>query len=219
MLAKKRRCTDADHGRHACRKANQLYNKDKTVSTPVRRFSLSKFFRWILSYNWMDTEHTFPSTLQPSRGLLRDQCELHWSWTRPGEGCNVGGNLCSMHGVSKRSGGANQIVGQQPLRWSTETVRGPQPAVGVSLLKMPANQLYYTHIHLRLIKNLIKSWTEHDKEFKLTCTCTSIKSFWQVAEGSRSSWLQTLGNQPINCSPFIRYTNRNCWLYNTTWIH
>ena len=29
----------------------------------------------------------------------------------------------------------------------------------------------------------------------------------QVAEGSRSSWLQTLGNQLFNHSPYIRYTN------------
>ena len=42
----------------------------------------------------------------------------------------------------------------------------------------------------------------------------------QVTKGSRSSWLQTLSNQLIKRSPYIRYTNRKYYLqYNTTWIH
>ena len=42
----------------------------------------------------------------------------------------------------------------------------------------------------------------------------SVDFSCQNAKGSRSSWLQTLGNQLINCSPYIRYTNRKCyWLY------
>ena len=37
----------------------------------------------------------------------------------------------------------------------------------------------------------------------------------QVAEGSRSSWLQILGSQLIDCSPYIRYSNwKHYSLYN-----
>ena len=38
-------------------------------------------------------------------------------------------------------------------------------------------------------------------------TCIgSIDFFCRIVDGSRSSWLQTLGNQLIDCSPYIRYT-------------
>ena len=37
---------------------------------------------------------------------------------------------------------------------------------------------------------------------------TSVDFSCLVAEDSRSSWLQTLGNQFIDRSPYIRYTNR-----------
>ena len=43
---------------------------------------------------------------------------------------------------------------------------------------------------------------KHDMEMKLT----PINFSHQVAESSKSSWLQILGNQLINCSPYIRYT-------------
>ena len=46
--------------------------------------------------------------------------------------------------------------------------------------------------------------TEHDME----TTLTSIDFSRRVAEGSRSSWLQILGNQLIDRSPYISYTNR-----------
>ena len=36
---------------------------------------------------------------------------------------------------------------------------------------------------------------------------TSINFFRRVAEGSRSFWLQTLGNQLIHCSQYILTTN------------
>ena len=53
--------------------------------------------------------------------------------------------------------------------------------------------------------------TEHDMEMKLT----SIDFSHQVAEGSRSSWPQTLGNQLIDGSPYIRYANCKYYLlYN-----
>ena len=45
--------------------------------------------------------------------------------------------------------------------------------------------------------------TKHDMEMNLI----SIDSSCQVAEGCRSSWLQTLGNQCIDCSPYMLLTN------------
>ena len=47
--------------------------------------------------------------------------------------------------------------------------------------------------------------TERDMEARLT----SIDFSRRGAEGSRSSWLQTLGNQLIDRSPYTGYTNRN----------
>ena len=56
--------------------------------------------------------------------------------------------------------------------------------------------------------------TEHDFEMKFT----SIVFSHRVVEGSRSSWLQTLGNQLIDCSPHIRYTNHKYYLlYYIPW--
>ena len=52
------------------------------------------------------------------------------------------------------------------------------------------------------------SQTKHNTKTKLT----SIHFSRQVIEGSRSSWLQTLGNQLINCSPYSKYTNCKCYL-------
>ena len=55
--------------------------------------------------------------------------------------------------------------------------------------------LYYVHVHLRLVKvfitrklNMIWKWSLHQS------------TSFSVTEGSRSSWLQILGNQLINCS-------------------
>ena len=45
-------------------------------------------------------------------------------------------------------------------------------------------------------------WAEYDTETKLTCT--SIDPSRRVAQGSRSSRLQTLGNQLSDRSPYIR---------------
>ena len=73
-----------------------------------------------------------------------------------------------------------------------------------------AAYLYYMYqyavVHSRLIKAFIysSSQTEHDMEMELT----TIDFFHQVTEDSRSSWLQILDNQLIDCSPYIRYTNR-----------
>ena len=47
------------------------------------------------------------------------------------------------------------------------------------------------------------SQAEYDTEMNLISTDFPH----QVKQGSRSSWLQTLGNQLINCFPYIRYTN------------
>ena len=54
-------------------------------------------------------------------------------------------------------------------------------------------------VHLRLIKSFLNSQTEHDVEMKLT----PIDFSHGVAEASRSSCLQTLGNQLIKRSPYI----------------
>ena len=72
-----------------------------------------------------------------------------------------------------------------------------------------ANRRYYyystcTHVHLKLIKFFLNSQTEHDMEMKFV----SIDFSSRVVEGSRSSWLQIQGNQLIDCSPYIGYTNR-----------
>ena len=67
--------------------------------------------------------------------------------------------------------------------------------------------------NLRLVKGVYNSQTEHSMEMKLTYVDFSR----QVAEGCRSSWLQTLGNLLIDRSPYIRYTSRKYYLlYNTT---
>ena len=48
---------------------------------------------------------------------------------------------------------------------------------------------------------------------------TSIDVSCQGAEGFRSSWLQTLGNQLIDHPPYIWCTNRKCYsLYKISWI-
>ena len=48
---------------------------------------------------------------------------------------------------------------------------------------------------------------------------TSIDFSCQVAEEPRSPWLQILGNQLIDRSPYIRHTNHKyCSLHNITWI-
>ena len=65
------------------------------------------------------------------------------------------------------------------------------------------------------------SWIEHGKEMKLACT--SIDFPRRVAKGFRSSWLQIMGDQLNNRSPYIRHTNRNCYLlhvhvHNISWI-
>ena len=52
------------------------------------------------------------------------------------------------------------------------------------------------------------SRTKHNTETKLA----SIDFSRCGAEGCRSSWLQTLGNRLIHRSPYIRYTNRKCYL-------
>ena len=55
---------------------------------------------------------------------------------------------------------------------------------------------------------------EHDMEIKLI----AIGFSRQVAEGFRSSWLQTLGSQLINRSPYIGCTNHKFYLlYYFTW--
>ena len=56
-------------------------------------------------------------------------------------------------------------------------------------------------------QNMIWSWNLHQIDFSR-----------RVAEGSRSAWLQTLGNQLINHHPYIRYTNSSYWLYSDSWI-
>ena len=49
---------------------------------------------------------------------------------------------------------------------------------------------------------------EHDIETRLT----SIDFSRQGTKGFRRSWLQTLGNQLIDRSPYVRYTNCKCYL-------
>ena len=74
--------------------------------------------------------------------------------------------------------------------------------------------LYYVPVHLRHIKVFNNLKTKPDMEMKLA----SIKFFRQVAEGCRSSWLQILGNQLINHSPYTRYANHKYYLLYT-WTH
>ena len=50
--------------------------------------------------------------------------------------------------------------------------------------------------------------TEHNIKTKLT----SINFSRRGTEGFRSSWLQVLGNQLIDRSPYIRYTNHKGYL-------
>ena len=54
------------------------------------------------------------------------------------------------------------------------------------------------------------SRTKHDLKMKLT----SVDFSRQGAEGSRSSWLQTLSDQLINRSPFIRYMENDICCMN-----
>ena len=54
---------------------------------------------------------------------------------------------------------------------------------------------YCVSVHLKLL-NVYISQLEHVVEMKLT----SIDFAYQAAEVFRSSWLQNLGNQHINCS-------------------
>ena len=57
---------------------------------------------------------------------------------------------------------------------------------------------YYTHL-LETQLNFYTPQTKHDMEMKLTPTDFSCR----VTEGS---WLQTLGNQLIDRSPYTRHT-------------
>ena len=69
-------------------------------------------------------------------------------------------------------------------------------------------------VHLRLLKSFDNLQTEHDMEMNLTPIDFSR---WGT-ECFTSTWLQTLGNQLIDHSPYIRYTNRKCYLlYNISW--
>ena len=73
-------------------------------------------------------------------------------------------------------------------------------------------ELYYAHIHLRLVQVFIDC-----KQSMIWGRNISIDFSRQVTEGCGSSWVQILGNQLINHSPYIRYTNRKYYLlYNTT---
>ena len=71
-------------------------------------------------------------------------------------------------------------------------------------------------LRLRLLEIFLSFYnaqSEHDTDMKVTLIDFSCR----VTEGSRSSWLQTLGNQLIDRSPYIRYTNRKYYLlYNIT---
>ena len=61
--------------------------------------------------------------------------------------------------------------------------------------------IYYERICLRLLQVFHNLPTKHD---------TEIKNYINrlLLPGSRSSWLQTLGNQLINRPPYIRYTKK-----------
>ena len=65
-------------------------------------------------------------------------------------------------------------------------------------------QLYYIHLHLRLLEAFATCKPNVILEMKLT----SIDYSHQGAEDSKSLWLQTLGNQLINCSSCTSYANR-----------
>ena len=77
--------------------------------------------------------------------------------------------------------------------------------------KQPKSELYFTVLHAHLLDTRWSSYnsrTEHDTEMKLT----QIHFSRRVAEGFRSSWLQTLGNQLIDRSLYIRYTDHKYYL-------
>ena len=68
-------------------------------------------------------------------------------------------------------------------------------------------------VHLTPVKVFTTRKTQNNMEMELTFIDFSHRG----AEGSRSSWLQTLGNQLIDRSPYIRHTNHKHYLmYNTT---
>ena len=69
-------------------------------------------------------------------------------------------------------------------------------------------ELYHAQVHLTLLDFSQLTNRTQCGEMKLT----SIDFSQRVAEDSRSSWLQTLGNQLINHSPYIRYTNHKYYL-------
>ena len=50
--------------------------------------------------------------------------------------------------------------------------------------------------------------TKHNMEMRFT----SIDFYCRGAEGLKSSWLHTFGNQLIGRSPYIRYANHKCYL-------
>ena len=64
------------------------------------------------------------------------------------------------------------------------------------------NTHFTTHalVHLRPIKSFCNSQTEHDTE-----VLTSIDFSHRVAEGSRSSWLKTLGIHITHCLILLKY--------------
>ena len=71
------------------------------------------------------------------------------------------------------------------------------------------------HLHYYTVCTLLwgsfkfnNSWTEHNMDTKIT----SINFSCWGAEGSRSSWWQTLGNQLIDHSPYIRHNKCKCSL-------
>ena len=59
--------------------------------------------------------------------------------------------------------------------------------------------LHYLRVHLRLLQAFVTQEPKTIWRWKLT----SIGFSRRGAEGSRSSWLQTLGNQLIDRSPYI----------------
>ena len=88
----------------------------------------------------------------------------------------------------------------------------PLPLSPIFLVQLYFLYLYYTHVHLRLIKVFITC-----NPYMLWMKLTSINYSLQVTKGSRRLWLQTLGAQH-RLFP-IHYTNCECYLLcNTTWI-
>ena len=108
------------------------------------------------------------------------------------------------------------LLVQRCVHCSYRTVMGCSLQAFCTLLLCFPGSCSYTYVQAAILNLSHPLCAENDRKMIFTL----IHLYRGVIENSRSSWLQTLGNQLINCSSHIthvRYTNRKYYLlYNTT---